>query len=145
MKQVLFLCSANYYRSRFAEHLFNHLAPAIGLNWRAQSRGLKVGFWGNVGPISDYTVEALKARGIPLDDNHRDPQPLTPTDLAHSQLVVAVKEREHRPLMDEHFEEWANQVEYWDVDDIDCATPDVALPYLEHRVRALMDRLQSAA
>jgi protein-tyrosine phosphatase len=26
MKQVLFLCSANYYRSRFAEHLFNWLA-----------------------------------------------------------------------------------------------------------------------
>ena len=59
MKQVLFLCSANFYRSRFAEHLFNHLAPEAGLKWRAQSRGLMVGHWGDVGPISHYTVDAL--------------------------------------------------------------------------------------
>ena len=26
MKQVLFLCTGNYYRSRFVEHLFNWLA-----------------------------------------------------------------------------------------------------------------------
>ena len=30
MQLVTFLCSANFYRSRFAEHLFNHLAPATG-------------------------------------------------------------------------------------------------------------------
>jgi protein-tyrosine-phosphatase len=29
MKQALFICSANYYRSRFAEHLFNWLAPQV--------------------------------------------------------------------------------------------------------------------
>jgi protein-tyrosine phosphatase len=145
MKRVLFLCSANYYRSRFAEHLFNHLAPEAGLNWRAESRGLLVGFWGDVGPISDFTVDALKARGIPVDDDHRDPQALTLADLADSELVVAVKEREHRPLMSQQFSDWADRIEYWDVDDLDCATPDVALPYLEHRVRALVARLHSAA
>ena len=145
MKQVLFLCSANYYRSRFAEHLFNHLAPELGLNWRAQSRGLRVGFWGNVGAISDFTVEALKARGIPLDDNHRDPQPLTSTDLAHSQLVVAVKEREHRPLMRRALHPMGRPRGILGRGRRGLRTPDVALPYLEHKVRALMDRLQSAA
>ena len=39
-KRVLFLCTGNYYRSRFAEILFNQLAPTRGLNWRADSRGL---------------------------------------------------------------------------------------------------------
>jgi len=56
MKQVLFLCSANYYRSRFAEYLFNWLAPQRGLLWRAESRGLEVDRWGDLGPISPYTV-----------------------------------------------------------------------------------------
>lgn len=145
MKQVLFLCSANYYRSRFAEHLFNHLAPEAGLDWRADSRGLMVGYWGDVGAISDYTVEALRSRGIALCNGHRHPQALTLTDLANSELVVAVKECEHRPLMSQQFADWAERVEYWDVDDLDCATPDEALPYLERRVRALVARLQSAA
>ena len=40
MKTLLFLCTGNYYRSRYAEELFNHRAAPAGLNWRAQSRGL---------------------------------------------------------------------------------------------------------
>ncbi len=145
MKEVIFLCSANYYRSRFAEHLFNHLAPAAGLRWRAQSRGLLVGFWGDVGPISDYTIEALTHRGVALEAQHRNPRPLTIGDLMEADLVVAVKEVEHRPLMREQFADWENQVEYWDVDDLDCATPDTALPYLEQRVRDLIVRLRAAS
>ena len=39
-KTVLFLCTGNYYRSRFAEILFNHLAGQSKLAWRADSRGL---------------------------------------------------------------------------------------------------------
>jgi protein-tyrosine phosphatase len=145
MKQVVFLCSANFYRSRFAEHLFNHLAPAAGLPWRADSRGLRVGFWGDVGPISDFTVDALQARGVPVDENPRHPKPLTLGDLVNSELVVAVKEVELRAMMHEQFPEWADSVEYWDVDDVDCATPDNALPYLEQKVRQLIARLQNSS
>jgi protein-tyrosine phosphatase len=39
-KTVLFLCTGNYYRSRFAEVLFNSVADRMGLPWRASSRGL---------------------------------------------------------------------------------------------------------
>ncbi len=38
--KLLFLCTGNYYRSRFAELLFNHLAAQVGLDWRADSRGV---------------------------------------------------------------------------------------------------------
>src|SRR5438132_811728 len=34
-KTVLFLCTGNYYRSRFAEVLFNSVAGKMGLPWRA--------------------------------------------------------------------------------------------------------------
>ncbi len=37
---VLFLCTGNYYRSRFAEALFNAVAGKMGLPWKATSRGL---------------------------------------------------------------------------------------------------------
>jgi protein-tyrosine-phosphatase len=39
-KTVLFLCTGNYYRSRFAEALFNSVAGKMGLPCRASSRGL---------------------------------------------------------------------------------------------------------
>ena len=39
-KTVLFLGTSNYYRSRFAEVLFNSVARKMGLPWRASSRGL---------------------------------------------------------------------------------------------------------
>ncbi len=39
-KVVLFLCAGDYYRSRFAECLFNSVAGKVGLPWRATSRGL---------------------------------------------------------------------------------------------------------
>ena len=39
-KGVLFLCTGNYYRSRFAEILFNSVAGRMGLPWKAMSKGL---------------------------------------------------------------------------------------------------------
>jgi protein-tyrosine phosphatase len=142
-KQVLFLCSANYYRSRFAEHLFNWLAAQAELRWRADSRGLMVGHWGDIGPIAGATLEALRQRGVAVAPEHRPPMSLTESDLQRSELVVAVKESEHRPILHERFPAWAESVEYWHIDDLDCAVPAEALPVLEDRVRALVDRLSS--
>jgi protein-tyrosine phosphatase len=144
MNQVLFLCSANYYRSRFAEHFFNWLADSNGLRWRADSRGLMVGHWGNLGPISRYAVERLRALRIPLHAEPRGPIQLSQEDLVESNLVVAVKEVEHRQMMADLFPAWADRVEYWHIDDIDCAQPEAALPHLENAVRALVERLASA-
>ena len=41
LKTVVFICTGNFYRSRFSEYLFNALAKQQGLYWRATSRGLK--------------------------------------------------------------------------------------------------------
>ena len=56
-KIMLFLCTGNYYRSRFAELLFNHLAKQRGLDWQATSRGLALERGANnVGSISQHTL-----------------------------------------------------------------------------------------
>jgi protein-tyrosine phosphatase len=144
MKQVLFLCSGNYYRSRFAEQLFNWLAERAGVPWRAESRGLIVGSADNIGPISQATLAALRLRGVRVSDQQRDPQPLTAADLARTDHVVAVKAAEHQRMMREQFPAWSERVEYWHVDDLDCAGPEVALPHLEREVRALLTRLSAA-
>ncbi len=143
-KKVIFVCSANYYRSRYAEHYFNWLASREQLGWKADSRGLMVGTWGNIGPISHYTVDALQQRGIPLEDETRGPKALTLADLAEADLVVAVKEAEHRALMAEQFPLWEDRIEYWQVDDLDCADAEEALPHLEQQIHTLVERLRSA-
>ena len=48
-KTVLFLCTGNHYRSRFAEILFDSVARKLGLPWRASSKGLA---WSGASTIS---------------------------------------------------------------------------------------------
>ena len=135
--QILFLCTGNYYRSRFAEHLLNHHAPDYQLSWRAFSRGLALEMLEeDVGPISQNTLTALAARGIPLEEV-RSPIALAEQDLITAHHIIALKHAEHHPLMTQKFPDWTERIEYWHVHDIDYATPQEALPQIEHAVRAL--------
>ncbi|GIX49646.1 MAG: hypothetical protein KatS3mg131_3857 [Candidatus Tectimicrobiota bacterium] len=100
VRWVLFLCTGNYYRSRFAELLFNALAAARGLPWRAFSRGLALEKGRhNRGPMAPVAVEALRARGIPLQGSERPPRQVSEDDLRRAALIVALEEAEHRPYL----------------------------------------------
>jgi protein-tyrosine phosphatase len=140
MKTVLFLCTGNYYRSRYAELFFNHLAYQQGLPWRASSRGLALNPL-NPGPISRKTIERLRDRGIPVQPNHRLPIDVTQEDFNAAFHVVAVKEAEHLPLVRRRFPSIVERVEFWHVHDVDCVGPEVALPHLEREVMELIERL----
>jgi protein-tyrosine phosphatase len=140
VRTILFLCSGNYYRSRFAELLFNHLAPA---GYRADSAGL----WPNCrihnsGPISRDTVAALRARGVVLPESHRIPRDVTEEDIRSAALTIALKELEHRPIVQKRFSNVADRIEYWHVHDVEDAPPSEAIPLIETNVHALVERLK---
>ena len=100
---VLFLCTGNYYRSRFAETLFNlhtgHL-PALPVEvtpdatrprythlkprWRADSAGLAAHNYGycNIGPLSPDAYRALFDRKIDMSPGLRPPRQVTVEELA---------------------------------------------------------------
>ena len=100
-KITLFLCTGNYYRSRFAELLFNHLAKQRGLDWQATSRGLALERGvNNVGSISQHTLAGLAARGITLVGEVRRPRALNESDLASAHHIVAVNRAEHLPILE---------------------------------------------
>lgn len=143
-RTVLFLCTGNYYRSRFAEYLFNALAEQQGLAWRARSRALTTatGPW-KVGPISHYAVDGLRARGVRLPEFVREPLLCCDDDLCSSHLTIALKEAEHRPRLRKHFPHHCDRVEYWHIHDIDVAHPEQALSELDELVRQLVDRLRT--
>src|SRR5215471_259025 len=100
-KTVLFLCTGNYYLSRFAEALFNSVAGRMGLPWRASSRGLALERGvNNVGPMAVEAVKALEVMGVCTGDEcTRAPAQVTDDDLGGAALIVALKHAEHLPLL----------------------------------------------
>jgi len=143
MNHVLFLCSANYYRSRFAEHMFNYLAQENNLDWRAESRGIVAQSSFNPGRIAQATRQGLAARNIHLDDP-RYPLQLTEEDLVNSDHIVALYEPEHRPMVSSYFAPWENKIEYWLVPDLDELDAASALALIEQKVQTLINSLEQA-
>ncbi|MDX2023336.1 MAG: low molecular weight phosphatase family protein [Deltaproteobacteria bacterium] len=139
-QRVLFLCTGNYYRSRFAEHIFNHLATAARLPLVADSAGLAPQCWTrNPGDLSPHTVAALRARNIAA--HLRPPRDVAAADFAAFTRIIAMKEAEHRPMVEQRFGGFAQQVQYWAFDDIEDQPPEVVVPAIEARVRALLVEL----
>jgi protein-tyrosine phosphatase len=142
--RVLFLCTGNYYRSRYAEEIFNHQARGEGLGWHAFSRGVAENlFPENVGPMSPYALNALQAKGIAPADAVRGPALCTVDDFGEAALVVALKDAEHRPMIERRFAAVAHRVDYWNVDDIEFLDPPTALGKIDELVERLIRSLQS--
>jgi protein-tyrosine phosphatase len=144
MKSLLFLCTGNYYRSRYAEILFNSQAKQAGLAWSAVSRGLEPDPM-NPGPMSRYTIAALTRQQISHDEHLRMPILVTDSDFESADHVVAVKEAEHRWMIEQGFAHWLPKVEFWHVHDVDCCGPEETLPHLDREVAALIERLKGGA
>ncbi|MEO0325410.1 MAG: low molecular weight phosphatase family protein [Myxococcota bacterium] len=141
MRRVLFLCTGNYYRSRFCEAVFTAAAEARGVPWRASSRGLWRGTSVHTEPLSPFTRDALVARKLRYAEAGRLPRRAMEGDFEGAAHIVAVCEREHRPVIELRFPAWRHRVEYWTVADVDRVPAEEALPRLERQVHALMGRL----
>jgi len=138
-RRVMFLCTGNYYRSRFAEALFNHHAFQRGLNWTATSRGLATHL--QDGDLSPLTAQALAERTIDLLHTGPTRRAVTLQDFDDADLIIAMEDREHRPYVRQRFPEWEARTLYWDVSDIDFTPWEEALPAIERHVLRLLDEL----
>ncbi len=137
-KTVLFLCTGNYYRSRFAEVMFNSAAEKMHLPWKATSRGLALerGI-NNIGPMASVALEMLETRGIRDGEAlSRFPIQAADQDFQNADWVVALQEAEHLPLLQERFPTWIERVEFWHVED-----RLGVLPLIEREVMDLSARL----
>jgi protein-tyrosine phosphatase len=142
-KKLLFLCTGNYYRSRFSEHLFNALAKEKALNWQADSRGLAIerGF-NNKGFISPHADRGLRRRGLIVAIDERFPRQAINDDFEMSDKIIALDESEHRPLVETRFPKWIKVVEYWEIHDIDKTSPTIAIGQMEQRISELIRDLK---
>jgi protein-tyrosine phosphatase len=123
MSDCLFVCTGNWYRSRFCEEYGRYL----GLD--CDSRGLDVARVDEERPpawkhyrLSFFTGQRLERFGIVPRD--RGPLPLTVDDLAGTRRVILLDREEHRPMLLARFPEWTREaeasgrVEYWSCRDL---------------------------
>jgi len=140
MDHLLFICTGNYYRSRFAEAVFNYHAAKHRLNWRAFSRGLAIHLARDDG-LCIYAHDALMDRGIPIHCTAANKASVTEADLRRATRRIALLESEHRPYLRKLFPDWEDKVEYWHAQDLDVAQADEVLPEIEAKVIALVQQL----
>jgi protein-tyrosine phosphatase len=139
-QSVLFVCTGNYYRSRFAEALFNHHALERELDWFAFSRGFQPEM--AKGHIAPEVTEALEIREINPAHTGESTRELTEEDLIEATLVILLKRSEHMPMLEAAFPHWTDRVETWEINDADLEPPFSVLPKIERRVFTLIDMLE---
>lgn len=144
MKKLLFLCTGNYYRSRFSEEYFNHHCRLNELPWHADSMGIQRDFTGNgnVGPIAEQTLAKLEELGIEPTGHKRMPKHVQPEHFEQFDRVIAVSIDEHKPML---VALWPNsvieKVTYFEVEDQHIYHHEVAFPRLIKSLDALLQAL----
>lgn len=142
MRRVLFICTGNYYRSRFAESYFRLEAAKRRLAWDTDSRGLDIDHVESAGPLSTIATRYLNELGVPVDLD-RYPRLLTIDDLRSADRVIAVDREEHYPMMSARFPEWADRLTYWQFEGPARVWPKAVLDGLKKEVDGLLTALET--
>lgn len=138
LPSVMFICTGNYYRSRFCEIYFNYLTKDKLIP--ADSKGLLAYRKINEGMISPHTLKYLDEIDL-TSGKLKFPEQMEAGHFQSGIRVIAMDEVEHRPMMQRDFPEFADKIEYWKVHDIDFTDPSEAMPALKKKVEELVREL----
>lgn len=138
-RRVVFICTGNYYRSRYAELYFNARVAARS-GWHAESRGFRLSPK-NAGPIAACALDRLRARRIAEGEQLRAPLQLQPGELTDADSIVVLDEIEHRQFAEQVLPARQAQITYWHVPDVGLMPAEQALDLIECEVDDLLEKL----
>ena len=137
MHRVLFVCTANIFRSRFGEEVYNHFAGKLNIPSKAFSAGLRVGDY-VTRKIYRPALEQLKYFNI--DPKRRDELSvhINDLDLKDYHKIICMDEEEHRPMVEMNDQLIKVKVDYWNIVDEPMVSSQISLPLCYEKVKSLI-------
>ena len=141
MNNILFVCTGNIFRSRFAEEVFNHLCKINGVDATAFSAGLQVGrykqrkiYWPAINELEKLKIEPLRSNedSVHIDD----------IDVSIYDQIICMDEEEHKPMVRSNELLSGFTFQYWNIVDMPKVSSDISLPKCYKKVESLIDQLK---
>jgi len=140
MHKVLFVCTANIFRSRFSEEVYNHLVNKKNIRTKAFSAGLKVGAY-TTRKIYRPALEQLELLNIkPIRKNELSVH-VDDLYLSDYKKIICMDEEEHRPMVEVNQKLKYRDVEYWNIVDEPKVSGDISLPNCYRKVEDLVSQI----
>ena len=136
---TLFICTGNYYRSRFAEIYFNFLCNKD--KCIAYSKGLDISNPDNIGEISPFTIKYLDDIGVELPMTIKPPSLLNERDFNLANKIIALNRNEHYQAIMNNFPNEIHKIEFWEISDLYEESYTTALTQLKSKVENLVENL----
>lgn len=116
-ESVLFICTGNWFRSKFAETYLRSKGYTNVI-----SRGLKVNNSKHKKirekrKISKRVKHKLKSLNILNNYNYVNPTQLTQDDLDRYDTIIAMNKEEHYNFIKKHYPNYINKIIFWDIND----------------------------
>ena len=140
MHKVLFVCTANIFRSRFSEEVYNHLISQKNIPSKAFSAGLKVGAY-RTRKIYRKALEQLDHFNIkPIRKNELSVH-IDDLSLSDFNIIICMDEKEHKPMVKLNQKLNYIDVKYWNIVDEPKVSGDISLPNCYRKVQKLVSQI----
>ena len=140
MHRILFVCTANIFRSRFREEVYNHFARKLNIPSKAFSAGLRVGDY-VTRKIYRPALEQLKYFNIDPKRKNELSVHINDLDLKDYHKIICMDEKEHRPMVEMNDQLIKVKVYYWNIVDEPMVSSQISLPLCYEKVKSLIEEV----